>query len=137
MYYSILAYFRYRKMAKTRHGVHSPFVYRFIEKVLRDRSPQPLLDKLSEFFDEDNVLILDEKYPGRWMDAYGELLRKMRSSTVIIVPKIHKSKYHTQGWNSLRNRSEVKMSIDLYRYGLLLYRDEFKEKQHFVLKYPY
>jgi len=36
-----LAHMRFRLRAKGRHGIHSPFVYAFIEKVLRHKGHYP------------------------------------------------------------------------------------------------
>ncbi len=33
-------YVRYRWRAKSRHGIHSPFVYRLLDEVIYDRSPR-------------------------------------------------------------------------------------------------
>ncbi len=135
--HSIQEFLKYRRQSKVRQGVHSPFLYSFIENVLRGKSSKSLTDRLNDFFDEDNVLTLTEKYPAHWEEAYGVLLKDMHQRTVIIIPQIHKSVHHTQAWNRLRNRSEVRMSIDLYKHGLLLYRGDFVEKKHYTLKYPY
>lgn len=135
--HSIQEYIKYKRLSKERQGVHSPFLYSLIENVLRGKSAKSLTDRLIDFFDDENVLLLTEKYPAHWEEAYGVLLKDMRQRTVIVIPSIHKSEHHTAAWNRLRNRSEVRMSIDLYNHGLLFYREDFREKKHYTLKYPY
>ncbi len=53
----------------------------------------------------------------------------------MMVAGIHKTKRHSAKWLRLRKHPKVMMSIDLYGVRLLFFRKEFKEKQHFVLKY--
>jgi hypothetical protein len=37
-------------------------------------------------------------------------------------------------WNEIKNHSKVKITIDLFEIGLVFFREEQKEKQHYVLK---
>jgi predicted O-methyltransferase YrrM len=37
-------YFQYLLTARTRHGIHSPFVYSFTEQVINNRTPSPYFD---------------------------------------------------------------------------------------------
>lgn len=59
----------------------------------------------------------------------------MQPHDVLLIKPLHKTEAHTQRWNELKDDPRVKLSIDLFSMGLLFFRDEFKEKQHFVLKY--
>ena len=59
----------------------------------------------------------------------------MQPNEVLLIKPLHKTEAHTQQWNELKDDPRVKLSIDLFSMGLLFFRDEFKEKQHFVLKY--
>lgn len=120
---------KYKWIAKTRHGVHSPFVFDFVEKVLRDKTPGSFERKLINYFND---------YPITWRDI-SEInlqLADVPADEIVIVRNIHRDAAATNVWLDLVNDAAVKLSIDIYSYGLLFFRDSFKEKQHFVLKYP-
>lgn len=126
-FHTFIEYLKYRLKAKGRHGTHSPFVYAFVDHVLMDKSAVPFKEKLEAYFSDCSIVY--SKDPSH-------VLPVKNSSVIILVEGIHQSPEHTAIWQRLCNDASVKMSIDMYTYGMLLSLDEFKEKQHFVLKYP-
>ena len=69
------------------------------------------------------------------MSLLVEQLPLLNRNGVVILSGIHKTAAHSKAWRNVSKHSEVRMSIDLFGIGLLLFREEFKERQHFVLKY--
>ncbi|MDR3678975.1 MAG: hypothetical protein P4L41_03340 [Flavipsychrobacter sp.] len=138
-------------MAKTRHGVHSPFVYGFIEQVLLSTSvavPQSpiiegdtmsiptryqcLLGRINEYCKPRAIQII----PIDRIDSFiAEKLPLIGSDEVILAPSIHSTVEGSAAWARLINDPRVRLSIDLYGIGLLFFNKEFKEQQHFILKY--
>lgn len=122
-FHSFAEYLKYRLRAKSRHGIHSPFVYKLIDECLAKRGN--LRARLDEYFGdkiiEMNILSTHD-------------LKVVANDIVLLISDIHKSPVHTKAWNELVASKQVLLSIDLYTMGLLLSRNEFKEKQHFVLK---
>jgi hypothetical protein len=128
-FFALKEYLKYRWNAKTRHGVHSPFVFDFVEKVLRDKSSGSLERKLINYFNG---------YPVTWRDiTEAEFdLENIPAAEIIVVRNIHSDKAALAKWEQLAKNNAVKLSIDIYSHGLLFFRSEFKVKQHFVLKNP-
>lgn len=122
-FHRVTVWIKYRCTARSRHGVHSPFVYHFVENVLCGRSGKARKEALVQYFESYEVTF------GDWA-----LASPCTEHSLIILPGIHQSKLNTQRWNALIENPRIRLSIDIYEYGLLLFKNDFKEKQHFVVK---
>jgi hypothetical protein len=151
-------YWGYWLTASTRYKIHSPFVFDFIENVLRKNNAGDISS--IEFTDN---LRLAKKYKdliGRII-AYYHLFDTDRSNTIVILPHDYEDTlYRTDTWQvaggsvkciiytSLRDSTKAEMewkevfesrnamlTIDIFDIGLVFYGEQFKVKQHFVLRF--
>ena len=147
--HALCQYILFRMQARGRHGTHSPFVYHFIEQVLRSKhgsrvvtDTETLLAQLSAVFGlpvadtpvmPASIVVLPADEPQDWAARIAGYTSVLPLGFVAL-PAIHSTAQHTSNWNIVSNLPTITMSIDLYHSGLLLSRPEFKEKQHFVLR---
>ena len=82
-----------------------------------------------------DMLVLPEEKPQHWAGYLDQYFPVLKDKSAVIVLGIHNTLVHTMAWRKLCADSKIRMSIDLYGIGVLLFRDEFKEPQRFVLKY--
>ncbi len=82
-----------------------------------------------------DLLIIKEQEPKQWQDLFDRYAALAGNESAVIVAGIHLSNVHSANWKKLCQGPKVRMSIDLYGIGILLFREEFKQRQHFVLKY--
>lgn len=68
------------------------------------------------------------------IDYFEKLVDHLHSNSVVVIDDIHWSKEMTRAWDTIRNHSRVKVSIDLYRMGVLFFRRELS-RERFVLAY--
>lgn len=130
-FHAIKEYIRYRFTAVGRHGLHSPFAYHLVDNCLLNSPDISLYQRLTDYFGNKHIIWLPAEHPYGWPDIDNI---NPGPDTVIIIPSIHKTAIHSRCWKSAASLPEVKMSIDLYDYGLLLFQPEFRVKQNFVLK---
>lgn len=126
-------YLRYKRKAKTRHGVHSPFVFHFVEAALNKNKKLPLQKRIEHYFGKDKLIYINAP-AAQLQQGFEKLLPILQADKVLVIPNIHATKKSSQTWELIANSGKVKLSIDLYKMGLLLFRDDFKEKQHFILR---
>ena len=113
----LASYLRYMAKRKNAFHIHSPFVYALYTQVIRGKNPEAL-KKLGI---ERTEKVTDGQMP------------KVVDKVMYEVPDIHGNKKKESFWNTICERSDVTLTIDLYRKGLFFYR-EGMEKQDFVLK---
>lgn len=63
------------------------------------------------------------------------LLAKSNNNTIFVFDDIHWSKEMEQAWFNIRNNLAVRCSIDLFFLGIIFFRSEFREKQHFTIRW--
>ncbi|MEO5642332.1 MAG: class I SAM-dependent methyltransferase [Bacteroidia bacterium] len=56
-------------------------------------------------------------------------------NTLFIFDDIHWSEEMESAWGKIKAHSQVRLTLDLFHFGLVFFRAEQKEKEHFVLKF--
>ena len=61
------------------------------------------------------------------------LLSKIHNDTILIFDDIHWSQEMEEAWEHIKSHLAVRCSIDLFFLGIVLFRQEFKARQHFKI----
>jgi predicted O-methyltransferase YrrM len=65
---------------------------------------------------------------------FKELLNKTNNDSIFVFDDIHWSKEMEDAWETIKANEAVRCTIDLFSIGIVLFRNEFKEKQDFVVR---
>jgi hypothetical protein len=168
--HSFFQHLQYKRKALGRHGVHSPFVYSFVEDVLLDTDNSladsiasadnyaqqghygQLVSRIKAYYKYKSLIKIppaaDFKPEGtfqlllfkagdkpEWLTELNRYGHLATNDGMAILPGIHTTARHTDEWDKCCASPMATLSIDLYGMGLLLFNKDFKEKQHFLLKY--
>lgn len=66
---------------------------------------------------------------------FKELLAKTNNDSILVFDDIHWSSEMEAVWETIKNNAVVTCSIDLFFIGVVFFRKEFKEKQHFTIRF--
>lgn len=69
------------------------------------------------------------------LNYFNWLLEKTNPNSIFIFDDIHWSAEMEQAWNTIKDYPAVKCSIDLFFIGIIFFRQEFKGKQHFTIRF--
>jgi predicted O-methyltransferase YrrM len=66
---------------------------------------------------------------------FRQLLPKTHNDSVLVFDDIHWSRDMEDAWASISGDAAARCSIDLFFIGIVFFRQEFKEKQHFSIRF--
>ena len=63
------------------------------------------------------------------------LLPQIHNDSILIFDDIHWSREMEQAWETIKSHPSVRCSIDLFFIGIVFFKEEFREKQHFSIRF--
>ncbi|XVJ66185.1 MAG: class I SAM-dependent methyltransferase [Lacibacter sp.] len=66
---------------------------------------------------------------------FNQLIPCVHNNTVMVFDDIHWSKEMEEVWEEIKSHSSVTLTIDLFFIGLVFFRTEQKEKEHFMIRF--
>jgi predicted O-methyltransferase YrrM len=69
------------------------------------------------------------------MEYFKLLLSKVNEQSILIFDDIYWSSEMEQAWDEIKKHEAVTLTIDLFNIGIVFFRKESKQKQHFTIRY--
>ncbi len=69
------------------------------------------------------------------LQYFNQLLSHSTPATILIFDDIHWSLQMEEAWEQIKAHEAVTLSIDLFFIGIVFFKKEFKEKQHFTIRF--
>jgi len=94
------------------------------------------LPALLESLDSVDLLYIDGNHAYEPTMHYFHLaLAKKNPSTIMVFDDIYWSEGMEKAWKEICAHKDVTLSLDLFHFGIIFFRTEQKNKEHFVLKF--
>ena len=69
------------------------------------------------------------------LNYFNLLITKVAEEAILVFDDIHWSPGMKQAWQEIAADTRVKLSVDVFQFGIVFINKNFKEKQHFIIKY--
>ena len=94
------------------------------------------LPKLIQTIDTLDYLYIDGNHAYEPTIRYFNLaLTKKNTNSIFVFDDIYWSREMQQAWKEISEHKDVRLSLDLFYFGIVFFRTENKNKEHFVLKF--
>jgi len=128
-------------MSHSRHGTHSPFVYRLVDEVIyaprkvgepRDKV-QRLISRLVSRFKPDFVIINGNNVEAI-ASQLGRVWPHLHAGSVLILNDIYRNRRMKALWQIVQERPDVTVTIDLFHLGLVFFH-KGQAKEDFRIRF--
>jgi len=69
------------------------------------------------------------------MSYFNACLKKSHSESIFVFDDIHWSEGMEKAWKEICQNPKVRLSLDLFHLGIVFFREEQHEKEHFLLRF--
>ena len=66
---------------------------------------------------------------------FEQILPNLHDNSIVVLDDIHWSKEMEKAWNTIREHPAVTLTLDLFFIGIVFFRKEQQQKEHFVIRY--
>lgn len=66
---------------------------------------------------------------------FHSLLTKTGNDSILVFDDIHWSREMEKAWETVKGHPSVRCTVDLFFIGIVFFRNEFREKQHFSIRF--
>ncbi len=94
-----------------------------------------LTDALNDLGKVDYVFFDGNHREKPTLEYFETCLPFIHNDTLFIFDDIHWSEEMESAWEKIKAHSQVRLTLDLFHFGLVFFRAEQKEIEHFVLKF--
>ncbi len=124
----------------------SKTLYEFSKKLFRDHEATNI-NSVNNSFDNAfpealkhipqlDFLFVDGNHTyGSTMQYFNLALSKKTNDSVFVFDDINWSEEMERAWNEIKNHPDVTLTIDLFYVGIVFFRHEQKQKEHFLLRF--
>ena len=144
-------------MAHSRHGTHSPFVFRLVDEVIyakrlsgepRDKVKR-LTTRLIDWFQPRTVYMLGNEQPpisrldfvavdcgilDKPVSEIKKLWPQLHAGSVLVLSDVYRDNEAKALWQFIKAQPDVTVTIDLFRAGLVFFRLG-QAKEDFKIRY--
>jgi len=93
------------------------------------------LDEVLQEFEKIDFVYFDGNHTNKsTLSYFNSCLPKVHNNSVFVFDDIHWSKEMEEAWEEIKHNKKVKLSVDLYRMGLIFFKKELS-KEHYVIKF--
>ena len=103
-----------------------------------EATPSNKADVLEEIENADTIGLLYIKHIANAEDLtnyFNTTLKKINNQSILIFEGIHDSKEMEASWETIKMHKEVKLTIDLFKLGIVFFRQEQLEKENFIIRF--
>jgi predicted O-methyltransferase YrrM len=93
------------------------------------------LSTVLKTFNPDFVFVDGNHRKQPTIEYFEQLLKFAHNDTILVFDDIHWSREMEDAWTCITNHPATRCSIDLFFIGIVLFRQEFREKQHFAIRF--
>lgn len=137
--------------SNSRHGTHSPFVYKLAEQVIYAKKEvkrnkfasktNMLMSEIASFYMLPIVSTEEEGRGGIFQDSISNqdiasVLQLQHKYFMLFLTDIHADNFCEKKWQQIIADKATIVTIDLFHVGIVCFRKE-QPKEHFTLRFPY